>query len=172
MDTPISTPRGNVEIEHAGARITIPAQTIADLWLERARLKSASTPWPLQTAQVGLPRIGETVDGATFMGVVRGDDGPDYLLFDLGEAPERMDWEAAKKWAEERGGSLPTRREQSVMFGNRTEGQYKSEWYWSCALYAGDESYAWIQFFDDGNQGNDHKSYDYRVRAVRRQVIQ
>lgn len=48
---------------------------------------------------------------------------------------------------------------------------FETEWYWSSTQYAGDESFAWIQNFYDGLQGDDHKGYDYRVRAVRRVAI-
>lgn len=163
MDT-ITGP--NVEIDIAGARVTIPAPTITEMWLERARLKPTGAPG-------AMPRIGETVNGAVFMGIVRGEGGaPDYRLFDLGEAPERMNWQDAQKWAESKGGSVPTRREQSVMFGNRAEGQYREEWYWSCEQCAGHDASAWVQTFYVGTQNHDHKSNAYRARAVRREPIQ
>lgn len=165
----------SVTFELAGARITIPEATISELWLVHAGVGQ-----PQLQPTVGftpLPRdlrIGEAAsDGAIYMGIVRGQDGmPDYRLYDLGEASERMPWAAAGKWAEERGGSLPTRREQSVMFGNRGEGQYKAEWYWSCAQSAGYESYAWVQNFGGGGQGGSHESTGCRARAVRREAIQ
>lgn len=156
-----------VEIEHAGAHITIPSATIAELWLERARMKAPEAPAGT------LPKIGDVVSGATFMGLMRGENGAsDYLLFDLGEAPERMKWEAAGKWAEERGGGLPTRREQSILFGNRAEDQFKQEWYWSCEQYAGGGDSAWVQTFYDGSQSYGLKGHGCRARAVRRQPIQ
>ena len=115
------------------------------------------------------PRIGDALDGGIYMGVVRGENGePDYRLVDLGEAPESLAWEAAKKWAAEKGGSLPTCREQSVMFGNRGEGQYAPTWYWSCEQYAGYDACAWAQYFGNGNQSSIRKDTKYRARAVRR----
>ena len=74
--------------------------------------------------------------------------------------------------AESQGGSLPTRREQALLFANRAEDEYKREWYWSCAQYAGYADYAWMQNFDDGYQYYVHKSNAYRARVVRRQPIQ
>lgn len=65
----------------------------------------------------------------------------------------------------------PTRREQSVMFGNRRDGQYQLRWYWSCEQYAGGEIYAWFQGFSYGYQNNGHKGNHYRARAVRRVLI-
>lgn len=158
-----------VEIDLAGARITIPSNTIAELWL--AKLRSAEE--PASPAVPSTSRIGDRLYTGIYMGVVRGENGaPDYRLIDLGEAPEKMNWADATKWAEEKGGTLPTRREQSVMFGNRGEGQYKEEWYWSCAQYAGNGAYAWVQSFGDGNQDDNHKDGVYRARAVRRSPIQ
>lgn len=162
MDTVVSN---KVQIQVAGATIIIPEAAIADLWLERAGLKSE----PL----TALPRIDQVVAGGKFKGIVRGENGaPDYLLFDHGEAPERMPWEAAMKWAESQGGSLPTRREQALMFANRAEDEYRKEWYWSSEQYAGYDDFAWMQGFDDGSQGTGHKSNGYRARVVRRQAIQ
>ena len=159
---------GNViEIELAGARIEIPANTIAELWPERLRGGEgvAAAPPPIP------PRIGSSWLDGIYMGVVRGENGErDHHLIDLGEADERMPWEDAKKWAEKKGGSLPTRREQAVMFGNRAEDQYKEDWYWSSAQYAGGDDYAWMQDFDDGRQCYGHKSGDCRARAVRRSI--
>lgn len=160
------TSKPTVEIEIAGAIVAIPSATIAELWLAKLRAPAA----PRSPDEL---RIGDVVDGATFMGIVRGESGArDLQLFDLGEAPERMNFEAAKKWAAEKGGSLPTRREQSIMFGNRAEGQYKQEWYWSSEQYAGAADCAWIQGFGDGSQTSGHKGTGFRARAVRRQVIQ
>jgi hypothetical protein len=165
----------SVTFELAGASITIPEATITDLWLARAGVGQLQPPFgPTATLEeTRAMRIGEAAaDGAIFMGIVRNYDGsPDQRLFDLGEATERMSWDAATKWAESKGGSLPTRREQSVMFGNRAPDQYKTEWYWSCEQFAGDESAAWIQNFTDGGQGDGHKSYVYHARAVRRESI-
>jgi hypothetical protein len=165
MDTIVST-TNQLEIAVAGARVIIPAAAIADLWLERARMKSTAAP------RTALPRIDEIVDGGKFKGIVRGGSQPDYLLFDHGEAAELMPWEAATKWAESQGGSLPTRREQSVLFANRAEGEYRKEWYWSCEQYAGGAESAWVQDFGDGSQGYGRKGDDCRARVVRRQAIQ
>ena len=41
-------------------------------------------------------------------------------------------------------------------------------WYWSSSQYAGFDESAWYQNFSNGNQNEDHKSSQLRVRAVRR----
>ena len=45
----------------------------------------------------------------------------------------------------------------------------KPTWYWSSTQYSAYN--AWIQVFDDGDQGNDHKNFAFRARAVRRFLI-
>ena len=170
MDKTVSP---SITFELAGASITIPEATIAELWLERAGVGQLQPAFSAAIASTEPPRIGEIRVGATYMGIVRGENGArDYQLWDLGEADKRMPWAEAMKWAEGVGGGLPTRRDQAVMFGNRGEGQYKSEWYWSCEQYAGYESYAWMQNFNHGSQNDDHKSLAYLARAVRRKPIQ
>lgn len=49
---------------------------------------------------------------------------------------------------------------------------FDTVWYWTSTQYAGDEAYAWVQHFDDGDQSNGHKDDDYRARAVRRVKVQ
>lgn len=158
-----------VEIEIAGAQVTIPEATIADLWLGKLRggegSAAAAPPSPL--------RIGQVVNGEMFMGIVRGEDGaPDCRVWDLGEAPSTMSWNDAKAWADGKGGRLSTRRESALMFANRGDGQFQDAWYWCLDEYAGDESFAWCQYFGYGDQAYDHKSDLYRARAVRAEPIQ
>jgi hypothetical protein len=44
-------------------------------------------------------------------------------------------------------------------------------WHWSSTQYAANPANAWLQVFDDGSQGYDHKSYSGRARAFRRLKI-
>lgn len=151
----------DVTVELEGAHVTIPSETVAAMWLDRLR----NEPVPLAS---GLPVIGATCLGGTFMGIVRGENGGrDQPVIDLGEAPTRMNFAAAQKWATEKGGRLPTRREQSLMFANRAGGQYQSAYYWSCEQYEGGADCAWFQNFGDGTQGYGHKGHECHVRAVR-----
>ncbi|MBK8916397.1 MAG: DUF1566 domain-containing protein [Phycisphaerales bacterium] len=125
-------------------------------------------------AAIPMPRIHSTYAGGEVMGVLAGQDGkPDYLLIDLGLEPEQdVTWSQALAWAASVGGDLPSRREQSVLFGNRRDGQYKKRWYWSCEPDAGDERCAWSQDFDYGYQSCNHKGHTDRARAVRRVPFQ
>ena len=79
----------------------------------------------------------------------------------------RLTWDEAKKWAEEVGGALPTRQEQSLIFANckpHLEGVY----HWSCEEYEGNASYAWDCYFDTGHQSLNHKFNEHSAVAVRR----
>lgn len=89
-----------------------------------------------------------------------------HLILLPGDA-EDLDWEAAKAWAAERGGELPTRREQSLLFAN-LKGEFESTWYWSSERHESNSGWAWSQDFYDGGQDYDHQCYELRARAVRR----
>ena len=125
-------------------------------------------------ATIPLPRIHSTYADGDVMGVMAGEKGqPDYLLIDLGVEPKAdVTWDEAKAWAASVGGDLPTRREQAVMFGNRREGQYQPRWYWSSEAHATEPSWAWLQNFYGGDQGNGLKANRIRARAVRRVPFQ
>lgn len=48
---------------------------------------------------------------------------------------------------------------------------FEDAWYWSSTQSAGYESFAWLQYFNDGYQNHDRKSDDCHARAVRRVLI-
>ena len=80
---------------------------------------------------------------------------------------ERLSWKAALDWAEEVGGALPTRQEQSLIFANckpHLEGVY----HWSCEEYEQNASSAWRCHFSYGYQYHDHKHNELAAVAVRR----
>lgn len=132
-----------------------------------AIIKAASS--TATTAGIRMPRIGAPLADGIFAGIVRGQDA-DHALVLLAEAPKRMKWKAAMEWAQAQaqGGTLPTRSEQAILFGNLKDQFPEGGWYWSCEQYAGDEAYAWCQYFDNGSQGDTHKGTGLRARAVRR----
>ena len=111
-------------------------------------------------------------DGEIYAGLLLGKNGePDQHIFLLPGKAEKVDWNAAKKWAAGAGGDLPTRREQSLLFANLKE-EFEAAWYWSNEQHADYSDYAWGQYFSNGTQGYDYKSYSGRARAVRRLVIE
>ena len=111
-------------------------------------------------------------DGEIYAGLILGENGaPDHHVFLLSWNPkERMKWSAAMKAAKKTGGSLPTRREQSLLFAN-AKAHFEATWYWSCEEYAPGSRYAWGQYFVNGSQNANDKDYAGRARAVRRLYI-
>ena len=61
---------------------------------------------------------------------------------------------------------LPTKRELNLLYAQRASiGDFTSYYYWSSTEY--DANYAWLQFFNNGNQNYSNKDYTSFVRAVR-----
>ena len=107
--------------------------------------------------------------GEHYAGAVLDADGKH--MHDLVLMPQRhgkrLNWKDALAWAEEVGGALPTRQEQSLIFANckpHLEGVY----HWSCEEYEGDASYAWFCGFSHGGQCYDRKNRELAAVAVRR----
>jgi hypothetical protein len=160
----VSSP--TVQIEIAGANVTLSAKAIADLWIERLTRKSAVS---------GLPRIGAAWpgQGGTYVGLARGRDGaPDYALI-VAERFTSAQWARACEWATEivvdghSDFTLPTRTELHLMIANAKE-LFKPEWHWSSEQYAPNGDSAWAQSFGGGFQGDSRKDNEFLARAVRR----
>jgi hypothetical protein len=122
---------------------------------------------PAATKGIPMPRIGAPLADGIFGGIARGEEG-DHAIVLLAEAPKRLNFKAATAWAEKLGVSLPTRAEQAVIFGNLKDQFPDGGAFWSCEPSAGNESYAWSQYFGYGTQYHYHKDGVLRARAVRR----
>ena len=107
--------------------------------------------------------------GEAYAGILLKDGKPSHHLVLL-PGDEQKNWKDATAWAKKKGGELPTRKEQALLFANAAD-KFQQRWYWSSEEYAGNADYAWIQNFSYGYQGYYHKSNDYRCRAVRRVAI-
>jgi hypothetical protein len=83
--------------------------------------------------------------------------------------PDEIDatWDKSMEWAQTRGGDLPNRIEQAMLFAN-FKNEFKPEWYWSNTEYAADAGFAWSQNFGSGDQYYGHKSVELFARSVRR----
>jgi hypothetical protein len=108
-------------------------------------------------------------------GIVLGKEGePDYFLILLPDDKNDINWQDANTWAKQQSGekeaSLPTRREQSILFGNLKE-EFEERAYWSSEQHASVSCCAWYQDFINGLQIYNLKSYNMRARAVRRILI-
>jgi hypothetical protein len=124
-----------------------------------------------------IPAIGQPWpgQGGIYAGLCRGRDGqPDHhLILAAAVPPKRLTWKAAQTWAAKveadghKDFAVPDRHQSAVLFGNVAD-QFEPNWYWTSTQHADASSYAWYQGFDDGTQYDTIKSYEARVRAVRR----
>ncbi|WP_176314820.1 DUF1566 domain-containing protein [Burkholderia vietnamiensis] len=144
----------------------------------------------LESIQAELTRIGALIDefkkqprateyrvdavtiplaaGERCAGPILDEDGAlsHYLILLSGEA-ESMTWDQAREWAEQQGGELASRREQSLLFTN-LQGEFESAWYWSGEQHEEESGWAWFQDFGYGHQSTSLQLSELRARAVRR----
>lgn len=114
--------------------------------------------------------------GEHYAGLIVGKDGePSHHLVLLPSQADDITWDKAMEWAAKQGGeyvaSLPTRREQSLLYANLKD-QFEVRWYWSCEAHESESGWAWCQLFDYGHQDTYHEGYVLRARAVRRLIIE
>ncbi|MGG2044071.1 DUF1566 domain-containing protein [Burkholderia gladioli] len=138
---------------------------------DHARINEMISAFRKQPAatQITIPTVTiPLAAGERLAGAIHNDDGSvaHYVILLPGEA-EEVDWAAAQRWAEERGGELPTRREQSLLFTN-LRSEFESAWYWSSQVHESNSGWAWSQRFSLGDQGSSPQSVELRARAVRR----
>lgn len=110
--------------------------------------------------------------GEHYAGIITGKDGePSYHLVLLPGQADGITWEKAMEWASKQGGdsvaSLPTRREQALLYANLKE-EFEERAYWSCEAHESESGWAWIQDFCYGYQGGLNRDFELRARAVRR----
>lgn len=146
-----------------GLAVTVDEREVARIVQERI----TSGPFaPPRTIEPPALKYGEH-----YAGILLGKDGAmSHHLILLPSERDDGPWQDAMDWAASNGGTLPTRREQSLLYANLPE-QFKSEWYWSCEQHAAGSDCAWMQHFGYGTQGFSHESYYDRARAVRRLTI-
>ena len=113
--------------------------------------------------------------GEHYAGLVIGKDGePSYHLVLLPGQADDITWEKAVEWASKQGGeyvaSLPTRREQALLYANLKE-EFEGRAYWSCEAHESESGWAWCQYFGSGVQLSYDRGIELRARAVRRLVI-
>lgn len=157
--------------------ITLPLSTILSI----VELEFQPTRQPLylrNRTAISLPAIGTTwanFDPASgdqsgiYAGLSIENERPVALVLMPGELPD-LDWVHAMRWAQEQGNTLPSRFDHLVLYKNLKR-EFKEEAYWSDAPYAGDDSFAWYQYFCYGGQYGYRKYGKLRARAVRRIAI-
>ncbi len=114
--------------------------------------------------------IGAEWQGGEYAGPTVYDNAPHRLVLLPGDVSS-VDWDRAMKWAEEQGGTLPTRIDYLVLLANLRTRFKQDAYYWSCEQSASGAEAAWLQDVTGGNQGYWLKSFKHRARAVRRLPI-
>jgi hypothetical protein len=113
-----------------------------------------------------LPAIGAALGGGIFAGLSTKKDGTHCAVVLLPGNGSGLDWPAAKKWAEEAGGELPSRPVAAMLFANVRD-DLRQLWHWTAEEREHDAYYAWLCYFDYGDQNYHHKSYAGAAVAVR-----
>lgn len=106
--------------------------------------------------------------GERYVGLTLHEGRPHHLVLLPGDTP--ADWAAAKAWAAERGGELPSRLDMLVLLEHARDA-FKREVYWANQQPADAPACAWYQGFDWGIQSYWLVDNAYRARAVRRVAI-
>jgi hypothetical protein len=104
-------------------------------------------------ATITMPTLAH---GELYAGLVL-EDGAWHHVVKLAGESSPVGWKKAQEWAKEKGGELPSRSEQALLYANLRE-EFRKDWYWSGTPSADDEGYAWCQGFGNGGQGCSHKS--------------
>ncbi len=109
--------------------------------------------------------------GEKWVSTVITDDGKTryHLVLLPGDADDDT-WTNQLAWARARGGDLPDRVEQAMLF-KYARHEFNEQAYWSNQEHESDSSCAWHQTFYNGYQSSSHKGAELRARAVRRLVI-
>ena len=170
----------NVQFALNGATLHIPKDQLLQRWLS-TQLDTCNRAPHQPAYEMIAPRIGERWNGqgGVYVGIIGGENGaPDYHLIRATDEHEIVgaNWQAAGEQAKKSiegftDWSLPDRREARLIYINASAGFDKDAWYWTSTQDAADGSYAWLQYFINGNQDDGHKTYEGRARAVRRILI-
>ena len=150
----------DITIEQIQARQTELASMIAQL---------LATPVQAPTTIQILEDLIELAAGEHYAGAVLDANGQHrcHLVLMAAKAEQDMTWQAALEWAEAKGGALPTRQEQALLFAN-CKPYLQPLWHWSCEEHASNASSAWYCHFLNGYQYFTRKSFEGSAVAVRR----
>jgi len=123
-----------------------------------------------QTAAPQSITIPQLAEGEHYAGIIIENGRISHHLVLLPGELASGTWKKSIDWAKKKGGELPTRSEQALLYAN-LKTQFQSSWYWSGEQYAPDDGYAWCQNFGYGYQNYYRKNGNGRARAVRRLPI-
>jgi len=129
--------------------------------------KTSRPPKAAVAAKIALPKLakGEIYVGGTI-------DASGRITHTILLPGEKADvtWKDALAWAKEKGGDLPTRIEQAMLWAHHRT-LFKRDYYWSNEQLAEVSSCAWLQSFNYGLQNYWPQDYKRMARAVRRVTI-
>ena len=135
---------------------------------------TAADPLP-EPQPAALPTIGQHLPELKgwYAGIAGDIEGgaPGHLVLLEVNTNERMNWAAAIKWAKAQGDGarLPNQLEGMLLYANLKD-KFEPHWYWLSTQYS--DLSAFGQTFGNGGQDSYGKTYDARVRAVRRLPLQ
>ena len=145
-----------------GAELTIGVEDLFNTWINKHFQPNTS----IYDTDIGIPT---PRSGEKYLGAITEPSGRVRHIFLLpGEV--RNTWEESIKWAKNLGGDLPDRIEQSMFFTYMPE-EFRNKACWSNMQHTEDSDYAWLQYFDSGNQISYLKKGHLDSRAVRREYI-
>lgn len=114
----------------------------------------------------------ELAQGEQYAGLILGKDGKaDHHVVLLPGEAEDVSWSAAREWAMQNGGELPTRRELALLYANLRE-HFQRMWYWSSEPQELRSHLVWGQNFTSGIQTMYGRPFRGRAKAVRRLPIE
>jgi hypothetical protein len=108
-------------------------------------------------------------EGEKYIHAFIGADGKGHHMILL-PGDESGTWAEMMASAKKRGGDLPDRAEQAILYRDH-KAEFQGDYYWAGEQVDGGDAYAWVQDFHYGGQDFYRKGYDYRCRAVRRVSI-
>jgi hypothetical protein len=155
------------------AEVRVPREAAVMAYLEqqldRARPLTVGLSAFVDRVTAAEPAIGAAHQGGVYAGRSLHEGRAVELVLLPGDRDE-ITWPDAVAWAEEQGGTLPSRIDQIVLFKN-LKSEFEGTYYWSGEHRADDERWAWSQHFSDGGQDYGDKVTKLRARAVRRLPI-
>ncbi len=153
--------------------------TLESIKAEHAKLADLIAAFEKQKepAELFFPEVTISLaPGERYAGIITGKDGePSYHLVLLPGQAEDITWDKAMEWAAKQGGeyvaSLPTRREQALLYANLKD-EFEERDYWSCEAHKSESGWAWYQTFTNCTQVYCTRKRELRARAVRRLVVE
>jgi hypothetical protein len=155
----------SITLAVAGADVTIPAATLADLWIKKLLASSAQ-----MTDSSMLIKQPPLADGEIYLGAIITPKIRKHIILLPGENAD-ANWKHQMEWAASIGGQLFDRVEGALLFATMPE-QFKKEAYWTREQPAAISGCAWYQGFTSGLQSSSDTDGKLPARAIRSESIE